>query len=292
MVQGGQRIERDPRGAEELTSVCKDVKGPGSGAFAFSGIRSGRNEGRDRNNYEDHHLQNSHIALGLPCIKTAPMKKFVFSLLAFVLTGSLMAQNMRVSLGFESGVPISDFGDAVGLGLGGTLGFESPIGNNTAFMFQGGFISFMGKSYETIDWTTLQKVKATSDPTSSIPIQVGLKYYFSENQHGAYAGLLAGVHLFSVKTPELDPITFDIVYDTKMKTYFSAAPEVGFVLGSNFDIALRYQMIFAQTEIYNFDPVTYAFSTETKTVVNSYIGVRLAYMFGRGTPHPSHRLRR
>lgn len=203
-----------------------------------------------------------------------------------------MAQTNRISLGFETGVPIGDLGDAVGVGLGGTLGFEAPVGDRTALMFQGGFISFMGISYETIDWATLQKVKATSDPTSSVPLQVGFKYYFTENQYGPYAGLLAGIHLFSVKTAELDPVTYNVVYNTDMDTYFSAAPEVGYILGSNFDIAVRYQMLFAQQQTYAFDPVTYAFSTSSESVVNSYVGVRLAYMFGQGTPHPRHGLRR
>lgn len=219
------------------------------------------------------------------------MKKLVSSLLAFILTGAVMAQKTRASIGFELGIPLGDFGEAVGVGVGGTLGIEVPIGSNTAFIFQAGYISFLGKTFEMIDTTTLHKNSFTTDPTGSIPIQVGLKYYTQENQQGFYAGMLAGVHLFSVQVSELDDITYTIIEDTRTDTYFSAAPELGYILGSNFDIALRYQMVFAETQTVKYDAVTYAFSTETKSVMNSYLGLRLAYMFGRGTSHPGHHIR-
>jgi hypothetical protein len=180
---------------------------------------------------------------------------------------------------------MGDFGDAVGVGIGATLGFEVPIGDNLGFMVQAGYISFMGKTYDSFDPITFQAISAKSDATGAIPIQVGLKYYFTDNQEGFYAGLLTGVHLFMVKVPDFDPVTYAMTEKTETNTDFGLAPELGYIIGDNIDISLRYQLIFAKSEAAVLDPTTFSVTTVSKTVTNSYLGVRVAYMFGGGGGH-------
>lgn len=193
------------------------------------------------------------------------MKKFTLSMAALALAGGLMAQESRISAGLELALPMGDFGEAYGIGFGVTLGFEAPISDNLGFIAQAGYMSFSGKDI------TVGPVTVETDAAGMIPVQVGLKYYFTDNQEGFYAGLLTGVHMQSVKEMELVGTTLE--EKTSMKTNFGVAPLVGYIVGENIDIALRYQMIFAEGV-----EVT-ASGVEEKTVTNSYLGVRLAYMF-------------
>lgn len=181
------------------------------------------------------------------------------------LAGGLMAQDSRISAGLELALPMGDFGDAYGIGFGVTLGFEAPVGDNLGFIAQAGYMSFSGKDL------SVGPITVKVDAAGMIPVQVGLKYYFTDNQEGFYAGLLTGVHMQSVKEVELVGTTLE--EKNSLKTNFGIAPLVGYIVGENIDIALRYQMIFAEGA-----EVT-ATGVEEKTVTNSYLGVRVAYMF-------------
>lgn len=195
------------------------------------------------------------------------MKKIILGLAAFALAGSIMAQENRFSAGLELAMPMGDFGDAYGIGFGATLGFELPVGDNLGFMAQAGYISFSGKDID------VGPITVETDAAGMIPVQVGLKYYVTDNQEGFYAGLLTGLHMQSVKTVSVS-LTGGVEEDTELKSNFGVAPLVGYIIGENIDISLRYQMIFAKgTEVT-------ATGVEEKTVTNSYLGLRAAYMFG------------
>jgi len=193
--------------------------------------------------------------------------RMILATMAFVGCGMAMAQENRFSAGLELGVPLGDFGEFYGIGFGVSLGYEIPIGSNLGFMAQAGYISFSGKDIEFMGITV-----AEAEAAGMIPVQVGLKYYFTDNQEGFYAGLLTGVHMQSVETIEVTSTGFE--EKTEMKTNFGVAPLVGYIIGENIDLALRYQMIFAEGV-----EVT-ATGVEETTVTNSYIGLRAAYMFG------------
>ncbi|MBS1546451.1 MAG: outer membrane beta-barrel protein [Bacteroidetes bacterium] len=195
------------------------------------------------------------------------MKKITLGLAAFALAGSMMAQENRASLGLELGLPMGDFGDVYGFGVGGTLGFELPVGDNLGFMAQAGYITFSGKDI------SVGPVSVKADAAGMIPVQVGLKYYFTDNQEGFYAGLLTGLHMQSVKTASVSS-SGSVEEKSEMKSNFGIAPLVGYIVGENIDIALRYQMIFAK------GAKATSTGVEETTVTNSYLGVRVAYMFG------------
>ena len=197
------------------------------------------------------------------------MKKIVLSAAAIVFCGSLMAQDSRASVGLEVAMPMGDWADFYGIGLGGTLGYEIPVGDNLGVMAQLGYISFSGKDFESS--TTVNGVTTTTtvetDAAGMIPIQIGAKYYFSENQEGAYLGALTGVHMQSVEeVTSINLTTGAIETEKKLKSNFGIAPVLGFMVTENIDLGLRYQMIFAKDAL-------------DETVTNSYLGLRAAYMF-------------
>lgn len=151
--------------------------------------------------------------------------------------GTTKAQNGRLSVGAELAMPMGDFGDAVGIGFGGTLGYEYPIGDAMGLGLRAGYMSFSGKD---------------GGPSETvIPAQAFFKYYFQEQQSGFYAMANLGIHSSSVK--------FD--GESISSTDLSYAPELGYHL-ANIDLGLRYQIISGDGGS------------------SSYIGVRLAYVFG------------
>ena len=189
------------------------------------------------------------------------MKKTLISI-ALVLglvciTNVSHAQNGRFSVGAEVGLPIGNFADATSLGVGGTLRYEYPVNDNLALMLTAGYLTFSGKTVGGFDLGSW----------GMIPAQVGAKYYFTEMMNGLYGAIHLGIHSLSYKTPKftyIDPFTGTSVTlggETFTSTDFSYAPEIGYHL-ANIDIGARYQMI----------------STTGSTT--SYLGVRVAYVFG------------
>lgn len=191
------------------------------------------------------------------------MNKVLLSVAALALAGSVMAQDSRVSAGLELALPMGDFGDAAGIGFGATLGFELPVGDNLGLIAQAGYINFSAKDIE-VDLGPLGTATVEGVSTGAIPIQVGAKYYFTENQEGAYLGVLTGVHLLSAEGSDGN-------------TSFGVGPLLGFHVTENIDIAVRYQLLFDKTEtvVISGSSIT----TEEETVTNSYLGLRAAYVF-------------
>ncbi len=197
------------------------------------------------------------------------MKKILITFAAAVFAGGLIAQENRASVGLEFGLPMGDFGDVSAFGIGGTLGYEIPVSDNLGLIAQLGYISFLGKEYEVpaVVNGVLTTETVRADAAGLIPLQVGGKYYFTDNQEGAYLGALVGLHMQSVEeVTGIDLTTGAITTEKKFKSNLSLAPMLGFVLGENIDLALRYQMIFGKDAL-------------DETVTTSYIGVRAAYMF-------------
>lgn len=174
--------------------------------------------------------------------------------------GSLLAQENRFSAGIELGVPMGDMGDATSFGFGASLGYEIPVGDNLGAIAQVGYMMFMGKDYdiglgtvEGADW-------------AMIPAQVGAKYYFTDNQEGAYAFGLVGIHHSSYTVNGVSYTLLGVTYTTPDQTFsdtnFSFAPGLGYIVGENIDLGLRYQIISGNGGS------------------SSYLGLRAAYMFG------------
>ena len=146
----------------------------------------------------------------------------------------------RFSIGAELALPSGDFGDAVGTGFGASVRYEAPINDNLSWMGTAGFLTFGKKDVGGIDISA-----------SIIPINAGLKYYFTESFNGFYAGAELGINLVKVKAE------FGGESDSESSTEFGFAPQVGYHL-ANFDFAVRYAIVSDA----------------------DYIGLRAAYVFG------------
>jgi hypothetical protein len=192
------------------------------------------------------------------------MKKITLAIAACIISGGLFAQESRFSAGLELAMPMGDWSDFVGFGFGATLGYEMPVGDNLGIMAQAGYISFSAKDIE-VDLGPLGTATVEGKSMGAIPIQVGAKYYFSDNQEGAYLGLLAGFHMLSSEGSDGE-------------SNIGVAPLIGFMVGEHIDIGLRYQMLFDKQETVAVSGTSV--STTEETVTNSYLGVRAAYMFG------------
>lgn len=211
------------------------------------------------------------------------MRKLTIGIAVLLLTSGAIAQNNRASIGAEFALPVGDLGLTSGFGFGGSLGYELPVGKYFDLVAQAGYINFLGKEL-TISTTILGTVVSSStktDPTGLIPVQVGFKYYFMDPQEGFYAGILTGAHMFIFDEPQFDLLGDPDGTKSKLKANFSLASNIGYVLARNLDIAVRYQMMFAKQDVVTFDPVTFAVTTKTQSVTNGYMGLRIAYMFGR-----------
>lgn len=171
-----------------------------------------------------------------------------------------MAQENRLSLGAEIAVPMGDLSDATSIGFGATLGYEIPVGDNLGVIAQAGYMMFMGKDYE------IGPITVEGPNWAMIPAQVGAKYYFSDNQEGAYVLGLVGIHHSSYTIPSSSTTILGVTVTTPSQSYsdtnFSFAPGLGYIVGENLDLALRYQIISGDGSS------------------SSYLGLRAAYMFG------------
>lgn len=169
------------------------------------------------------------------------MKKVLLTVFAIACISAASFAQGRFSIGAEAALPMGDFGDVVGFGIGGTVRYESPINDNLSWMATAGFISYGKKDIGGgIDASATQ-----------IPIQGGVKYYFTESFNGFYAGGEVGVHMTKVK------VSGGGLSADASSTDVSFAPSLGYHLGS-IDISARYQIVSDA----------------------DYLGIRVAYVLG------------
>lgn len=137
----------------------------------------------------------------------------------------------RFSIGFEMGLPIGDFATTSNAGFGGSARYEHSMAKGLNWMVTAGYLSFSGKPL------SVPFGPAPSTTTSLIPIQVGLKYYFTDNFNGFYLGAAAGVSASSTS------VSASIVPGTTATTTDTAiAGMAGYHL-KTFDFGLALQLI-------------------------------------------------
>ena len=157
--------------------------------------------------------------------------------------------NNRLSIGLEVGLPMGDFGDAVNTGFGGSARYEMPMGDNLGLTGTVGYLSFGAKDVPagiSVSW-------------SMIPIMVGAKYYFTEQQNEFYGAFALGITMSTVKATG-SVMGIDIS-SSASESDLTFGPGVGYHL-DNLDFGLNYNII----------------STEGSS--SSYLGLRVAYVLG------------
>ena len=154
---------------------------------------------------------------------------------ALFATQQATAQETFFNAGVEFALPIGDWSDFYTFGVGASAGVELGLSDNFAVT-------------GTIGYTFL----IVDDPSDFInnayllPIQAGARYYFDQQRTGLFAEAMVGVHIFGVKTNEIDMGMFGTIPGgSSSTTDFSAAPQLGYFLTENISLALRYQLMFS-----------------------------------------------
>jgi hypothetical protein len=158
-------------------------------------------------------------------------------------------------VGAELLVPVGDLAESASLGYGPAIGFEYPTSPRSSVTLQLAydFLSPKDDDGDVVDsWTYM-------------PIQLGGKWYFAEEQAGFYGALQAGMHNVVYKTNEIDlgPVLGTIPAQSETEAYFSWGIGAGYQL-SKVDIGVRYNALV--DDIAN----------------RGYFGFRLAYLFNLG----------
>ena len=184
------------------------------------------------------------------------MKKLILSGVALVMASGMMAQSNQLSFGLDLALPLGDFGDAYSLGIGPAVGFELPIGDNLGITAQLSYQILM------VDSDISDFIKSAS----MMPIQAGVKYYFTDQQEGMYGHAQVGVHSQTVKTEDIDLGPFGTIEGTSnSSTNLSWAIGAGYQL-EKLDIGLRYNSIMPDSD------------APDGASSSSYIGLRIAYI--------------
>jgi hypothetical protein len=147
------------------------------------------------------------------------MKKVILSLAVICIAGASAFAQGRFSVGAEVALPQGDWSDFVGVGIGGSVRYESAINDNLSWMGTAGYISFAEKDDSGLKF-------------SMIPVQAGLKYYFNESFNGFYGAAELGITFAKAEFAGV----------SASDSEFGFAPSVGYHLG-NIDISARYQII-------------------------------------------------
>lgn len=192
------------------------------------------------------------------------MKKLILGVataVALMFTVQANAQLNYGNAGLEIAIPMGDFADGVNFGIGGSGLYEVGITDNIAALANVGVLFY-----------------ATEDDgfsVTQIPIQVGARYYITEQRESLFLGFKTGVHLtmFGYDT--------DLIEDDTQAN-FSIAPEVGYFINENISVSLKYQIVTASDQDVDvINPITgEVISTETVDgLATSYLGLRFAYSF-------------
>lgn len=184
------------------------------------------------------------------------MKKHVLIVLAMVAGFSGFSQ-FRFGPAVEVAIPTGDFADGYSLGYGLSARAEYGIGDHLGVGLQLGYIML----------SPTEEVKDLIKSSSMLPVQLLAKYYFSEQQNGAYAGIMLGVHNLSVTTEDLD-FGFGVIKgESSSESYLSYGLGAGYVLNNKIDFNVRYNMIAPDSEL-------------DDAKASSYVGVSIAYLLG------------
>lgn len=136
----------------------------------------------------------------------------------FAVTGAFA----QFSIGLDLGLPMGTFGDFHGIGFGASGRYDGAINDNLSWSAGVGYISFSGKDY------TFSGVTIPGTSFAMIPIQGGVKYYFTESNAGFYGAADIGIWLAASSGSS--------------GSEFGFSPGVGYRTG-NFDIAAKYNAV-------------------------------------------------
>lgn len=185
------------------------------------------------------------------------MKKHVLFVLALVAGFSGFSQ-FRFGPAVEVAIPTGDFAEGYSLGYGLSARTEYGVGDHIGIGFQLGYIMLSPKD----------EAKDLIKSAAMIPAQLIGKYYFSEQQNGAYAGIVLGLHNLSITTKDIDLGFLGVDEgESDSEAYLSYGLGAGYVLNNKIDLNVRYNLIAPDSDFED-------------AKASTYIGVSVAYLLG------------
>ena len=136
----------------------------------------------------------------------------------FAVTGALA----QFSIGVNLNLPMGTFGDVAGMGFGGGVAYDGAINDNLSWSAGLSYINFSGKDYTIPGFGTI-----SGGSVGVLPIQAGIKYYFTESNAGFYGAADLGMWIGTASGASSE---------------FGISPGVGYRAGA-FDIGARYNIV-------------------------------------------------
>jgi outer membrane protein W len=165
----------------------------------------------------------------------------LFSLLFF---NSCKAQ---FSAGLQLAVPLGSFTDVAKTGFGVHGSYEASFKESVNWTASLGYVTFAGQPF----------LGGEFGNTSMVPIQVGLKYYFTGSNNGFYGAVGMGISFisYSIAYPNSGNGN-GVSFASGSTNRFALTPQLGYRMNA-FDFAARYNLLsdfnyFAITASYHF----------------------------------------
>lgn len=179
------------------------------------------------------------------------MKKMllVLVILAFAFSmNTTFAQGKNyLGIGANLALPMGSFGDAAGMGFGGSASFEMTFTPNITGIVTAGYLKFGGKDFGFFSYDY-----------SDIPIMAGIKYYFTPGIPFYAIGQI-GFNFFNANASYTGPFGISAT---------SSSTEFGLGLGVGYEVPVGMNGAIDLTGMFN--------------IISdlNYIGIRAAYRFG------------
>lgn len=180
----------------------------------------------------------------------------VILVFAFTVNSTLAQGKNYLGIGANLALPMGDFSDFAGVGIGGTVSFEMEFTPNITGIASAGYIAFGGEDFSGPDYTS-------SYSYSDIPIMAGIKYYFTPGVPFYGIGQI-GFQIFD-SNYEYNSTIPGYVYDYSGS---GSSTEFAFSIGAGYEVPIGKNAALDLTGTFNLISDL------------NYIGARVAYRFG------------
>ena len=166
-----------------------------------------------------------------------------------------MNKPMQLNIALDAGFPAGKYANApysYGAGIGGTLMFlyYVPTVDRLALTASASFLYFGGSNYSAVNRGVTYTAK---NGLQAIPVNIGLRYNFTEMFYGAVE-----IGYVSVTTKQTQTYSNgnneNVITNSDTKGYFGLAPSIGFIIPAgpgNIDLSGRFQYI-STTDPFNY----------------------------------------
>jgi opacity protein-like surface antigen len=145
------------------------------------------------------------------------MKKLLFIIVLGLLFSSFINAQGKMGVGVQAGIalPMGDFGDGYDMGFGGNATFAYHLNPMVDITGSIGYLTWSGKDG---DYTF-----------SSIPVLVGIRYYFGQGKFHPYVTGELGMHFTTVDVPSVVIYGITVGGGSASDSFFGFGAGAGFL---------------------------------------------------------------